>query len=136
MGSPTSLPVAIPYRLRPRGYPLSFWGLEQPAARVPEGYSPFSGIPPAARAAAPTAATSNEMENGVATEWQREPPKHGHASMRGNARVFEVKVELALKHQFLHATQLLGHGERRHGVSGGFGEAWAVADGSMPIPDL
>ena len=47
-------------------------------------------------------------------------------SWHGNAPVFDVKVLLALKQQFLRATQYLEHGERRHGVSSGFGDAWAV----------
>jgi hypothetical protein len=46
---------------------------------------------------------------------------------RGRAPVLDVKVLLALKQQFLHATQLLDHGNRRDRVCSGFGEAWAVA---------
>ncbi len=51
----------------------------------------------------------------------------------GNAPVSEVDVLLALTQQSLHATQLLDHGNRRDGVRSGSGEAWALADGSIPI---
>ena len=50
---------------------------------------------------------------------------------RGRAPVLDVKVLLALKQQFLHATQLLDHGNRRDRVCSGFGEAWALA-GRVP----
>ena len=44
----------------------------------------------------------------------------------GNALVSEAEVLTALKQQFLHATQLLDHWERRDGVGSEFGEvrAW------------
>ena len=48
----------------------------------------------------------------------------------------EAEVLLALTQQFLHATPLLDHWERRDGVGGEFGEAWALAEGSTMIQDL
>ena len=48
----------------------------------------------------------------------------------------EADVLLALTQIFLHATQLLDHWERRAGMVGGFGEAWALAEGSIMIQDL
>jgi hypothetical protein len=60
-------------RLAAQGVPpFYFLFLDPPAAGVPEGYSPYSGIPPAARAAAPTAETPNRMENGFASQRHRE----------------------------------------------------------------
>jgi hypothetical protein len=66
------------------------------------------------------------------TEWKMGLRQNGDeknlifGSWHGNAPVLDVKVLLALKQQFLRATQYLEHGERRHGVSSGFGDAWAV----------
>ena len=47
---------------------------------------------------------------------------------RGNAQVISVEFLLALKQQFLHGTESFEHGERRVGVSGGFGEAGALQE--------
>ncbi len=57
----------IPYRLRPRGYRVYFCSLE-PTARVPEGYSQYSGTPPAARIQRETA---DGRKPGVASERRR-----------------------------------------------------------------
>ena len=48
----------------------------------------------------------------------------------------EAEVVTALTQIFLHATQLLDHWDRRAGVGSEFGEAWALAEGSIPIQDL
>ena len=82
-------------------------------------------MPPAARAAAPTAETPNGLENGFATDEKKSKLLD---KLAGNALVLDVEILLALMQQSLHGTQLLDHRNRRDGVSGGFGEAWALAD--------
>jgi hypothetical protein len=89
------------------------------------------GTPPTARAAALTTETPTGME----TNGCEKNLNFAQAGV-GNAPVLEVEVVLALIQPILQATQILDHGERRHGVSGGFGEARAVADASMPIQAL
>jgi hypothetical protein len=46
-------------------------------------------------------------------------------SWHGNAPASEAEVLLAIMQQFLHATQLLDHLERRAGMGTEFGEVWA-----------
>ena len=81
-------------------------------------------MPPAARAAAPTAETPNRMETGLRAN-SGENKSHLWTGWRGNTPVLFVEVLPALMQQCLH-----------DGMNSGFGEAWAVADGSMPIQAL
>ena len=75
------------------------------------------------------------MKKGFASEPQQKKSKLW-TGWRENAPAFrdrEVEVLPALTQQLLQATQLLEHGNRHDGVRSGFGEAWAVAEGSMAI---
>ena len=87
----------IPYPpIGPGGYPGLLFCFENKPARVTWGYSPYSGIPPAARAAAPTAAPTAErpnwMENGFASERQTGEKTEIWTGWDGNALVSEAGV--------------------------------------------
>jgi hypothetical protein len=104
-GTPdTAQPVPIPYPpCGPGGTPVFFFVFRPAGGWGTWGYSPYSGIPPAARAAAPPAETPNRMENRVC-----EPPGKKSeiwTGWHGNAPVSEAEVLTARTQQSLHATQ-------------------------------
>ena len=93
---------------------------------------PMSGIPPAARAAAPSVALlepPNEMGEALATERRGKiGPESGIRTNRhGNALVWEVEVPPNLTQQIMKfcIQHQYWNGKRRDGLSSGFGEARA-----------
>ncbi len=123
-------------RLAAQGVPpFCFLFLDPRAARVPGGTRRTRAYRPPHVPPHQPGETPDRMVKGFASRRQRE--KIGTLDrLAWNAPVSEAEVLTALVQQSLHASQLSDHGNPRAGMGTEFGEAWALADGSIPIPDL